>query len=94
MGYAGTLDRFGAMQGKAVLLDIKSGSMLHHPAVAAQLAGYWWLLLNEGFAADQMMALRLDKSGVYELKEEKDGRDLFKACQVLHAATGKKRKKK
>lgn len=94
MGYAGTLDRFGTMQGKAVLLDIKSGSVLHHPAVAAQLVGYWWLLLNEGFAADQMMALRLDKSGVYELKEEKDGWDLFKACQVLHAATGKKRRKK
>lgn len=73
MGYAGTAGPVRGDAGESSIAGHKSGSMLHHPAVAAQLAGYWWLLLNEGFAADQMMALRLDKSGVYELKEEKDG---------------------
>ena len=87
LGYAGTLDRYGKIDGRTVILDIKTGSVLHHDAVAAQLSGYWWLLFNEiGVGADHCMALRLDKSGVYELYREPNADQWFDACKVLHAA--------
>lgn len=87
LGYAGTLDRYGMIDGQTVILDIKTGAALHHEAVAAQLSGYWWLLLNEiNVAAEDRMALRLDKSGVYELYREPNGDKWFDACKVLHFA--------
>lgn len=94
LGYAGSLDRMGHMCGNRVLLDIKTGSTLHHSAIQAQLGGYWWLLLDqEGKSVEALYALRLDKSGIYELVQEPNGDHLFDACMILHKATERKKRR-
>lgn len=87
IGVAGTLDRYGIIRKKAVILDIKTGSVIHHEAVAAQLTAYRWLLWRDrGVTECDCMALRLDKSGIYELFLEPDGGKYFDACKLLHFA--------
>lgn len=91
LGYAGTPDRFGIIGGKRVLVDIKTGR-LHVPAVSAQLWGYETLLATADFDAIQAdYALRLDKSGIYELRLIDPSYPLFTACRLLHDATTTKK---
>lgn len=94
LGYAGTLDRYGTLCGETALLDIKTGAALRHPAIQAQLSGYWWLLINAGYAPPaRQYALRLDRTGVYELVQEPNGDPLFDACMKLHKATERKKRR-
>lgn len=91
LGYAGTPDRFGVIAGRRVLVDIKTGR-LHVPAVSAQLWGYETLLATADFDAIQAdYALRLDKSGIYELRPIDTSYPLFTACCLLHDATTTKK---
>lgn len=91
LGFAGTPDRFGIIGGRRVLVDIKTGR-LHVPAVSAQLWGYETLLATADFDAIQAdYALRLDKSGIYELRPIDPSYPLFTACSLLHDATTTKK---
>ena len=83
MLFAGTPDRWGHINGRRVLVDIKTG-VVHRHAVSAQLAGYE--LLIGGFAPEETYALRLDKSGVYELIPIRADADLFLWCFNIHRA--------
>ena len=43
IGFAGTVDRIGKIDGKLVILDIKSSSKVNKTALTAQLTGYYVL---------------------------------------------------
>ena len=81
MLFAGTPDRWGHINGRRVLVDIKTG-VVHRHAVSAQLAE----LLIGGFAPEETYALRLDKSGVYELIPIRADADLFLWFFNIHRA--------
>lgn len=71
MGYAGTLDRFGLIDGKFALLDIKTSYKVDIPSLSAQLAAYSKLLRKEQpiFNEDHvdLYGLQLMRNGKYRL---------------------------
>lgn len=91
-GYAGTLDRYGTIKNARCIVDLKTGQK-HLPALTAQLNGYWWLLMNEGYIIDRLMGLYLRSDGTYELVECPFENSLFNACMTLHKATKKGKRK-
>ena len=94
LGFAGMLDRYGAIDGALTLLDIKTGQ-LHNAALSAQLTGYGNLLYAErGIAPDQTLALKLSKDGTYELRPVLPDAELLRACLFIHQTVTKKGKKK
>lgn len=68
-GYAGTPDRYGIINGKKTVLDIKTNTKLNHFYCAAQLDGYTDLLKANGYEVESRLCLHLDKGGTYELFE-------------------------
>lgn len=91
LGYAGTLDRYGTISGKPVLLDIKTGQ-LHDASLRAQLTGYNCLLPPRFAEPLALLALKLAKDGTYELREVPSDRPLWIACLYLHKATERKKR--
>ena len=83
-GYAGTLDRYGLMDGRPAILDIKTSSHLNDAALTAQLTGYALMTMQRTGAIPKLYGLRLSKDGKYQLKEYHADIDLFRSCQVLH----------
>lgn len=86
LGYAGTVDRYGRIDGKRCIVDLKTGQK-HIPALAAQLNGYRILLDGYRFFADRLYGLYLRRDGTYELCECDTTNDTFMACMTLHKAT-------
>ena len=83
--FAGTPDRWGKMDGKLTLLDIKTGAV-HVPYVSAQLCGYGIMLLASGREIQSAYALRLDRSGIYELTRIEPDGFLLDSCIILNNA--------
>lgn len=86
LGYAGTLDRYGYMDGYTIM-DIKTG-VLHPAPLRAQLSGYD-SLLSGLFPVDYLCALRLSRDGTYDFRRVPLDMDLFSACFTLYKATKK-----
>lgn len=87
--YAGTLDRYGKIDGVTTVLDIKTGSKLHMKTHVVQLAGYTELLLEDRKPVEQGAILHLKKDGAYTLKivdidELCDAYLIFRRCLELH----------
>lgn len=84
---AGTLDRFGLMDGGYVIADIKSTRVLDKDYVSAQLHGYKTILTDEGCThplirdADKkirLLAVQLKPTGDYRVYKAHDkGANLF-----------------
>ncbi len=97
--YAGTLDRYGAVDGKAGILDIKTTaniSGLHKVCYTAQLNLYK-LAVEKEKPVEGLWVLQLKKDGTYKLIELKENEDLARACITIHYAiqdTKRKRRKK
>jgi len=68
--YAGTVDRYGVIQGKAAVVDIKTGAPAE--AAALQTAGYARLLTSEHYPVDRRMTVQLSGDGTYRVKEYED----------------------
>jgi hypothetical protein len=75
--FAGTLDHKGILNGKQVIIDVKTGVLL--PATGIQLGGYEIL---DGTPGLKRYGLQLKDDGSYALKEYKDRTDR----QVFQAA--------
>lgn len=86
--YAGTLDRYGRMNGVNTLLDIKTGSSSCKARHTAQLTGY---LQFPGIDPDCFLyILNLRKDGSYKLVPHLPDEELWDACITLHDRTGGK----
>lgn len=92
--YAGTIDRYGLVDGAASLVDIKTSYTIHKPLCAAQLNLYRWMLEAEGRPVDQLYILHLKKDGTYKLQQFEKDDALPEALLTLHNALKKKRRKK
>lgn len=91
--YAGTLDRAGKMDGKNIILDVKTSYTVHKPLVKAQLNGYADMYeTTPERHVDGLYCLHLKPDGTYRLIEfERDSTE-FNACYALHKALEKKRR--
>lgn len=67
MGFCGTADRFGIVDGQLSVVDIKSTAAIY-PAVGLQLAAYQRLGLDNGIVSVNRYAVRLQGNGSYELQ--------------------------
>jgi hypothetical protein len=84
---AGTADCIGCYEGRAAVLDIKTGAP--HPATAIQLAGYeylWWSDPGHDGKPARRIAVPLKQDGTYWPTEHPDrhDRDVFLSAVRLH----------
>ena len=97
--YAGTLDRYGLMNGQNVIMDIKTTqtiSGLHKVLYTAQLNLYKIAAQSNGMDVDSLWVLQLKKDGTYKLHQIEVDDVLALACLTMHEAikNSKKRRKK
>ena len=86
--YAGTVDRYGELNGKKVVLDIKttqSISGMHKLLYGAQLTLYKMAVELE-HPVEQLMVLQLKKDGSYKLIPIEENEPLALACITMHEA--------
>ena len=89
--YAGTLDRVGTIDGKLVVLDIKTSSTIQKPLYTAQLNLYRKMLPDP---IEQLVILHLKKDGTYKLIDIPIDDTLADACITMHEALKKKKRSK
>ena len=89
--YAGTLDRVGTVDGKLVVLDIKTSSTIQKPLYTAQLNLYRKMLPDP---IEQLVILHLKKDGTYKLIDIPVDDTLADACVTMHEALKKKKRSK
>ncbi len=94
--YAGTLDRYGKMNGLNVILDIKTTQTitgLHKVLYRAQLNLYRLAVLKEK-PVDGIWVLQLKKDGTYKLIQLEEDEPLAQACITMHEAIKKTKRRK
>jgi hypothetical protein len=89
IGFAGTLDRVGYIEGRLSILDLKTASNVNKVILQAQLTGYLLLLQDDTtfhISADsvKLYGLQLKKNGTYTLHEVEPDYELFNACRTIH----------
>lgn len=92
LGFAGTCDRYGKVNGVNTVMDIKTGSSVNGTAVMSQLEGYWYLLYDEkDFYADDYSVLLLRKDGTYSYESLADQYEcLWDECLKMHKTLSQK----
>jgi hypothetical protein len=73
MGYAGTLDRYGFVDGDKTVVDLKTGAALY-PAVGPQLAAYA-KAIPDASACTRRIAVLLRPTGHYDLQSFRSASD-------------------
>ncbi len=91
--YAGTIDRYGFLDGFYTLLDIKTTYTVYKPLCRAQLNLYRLMLIAKGLPVDKMYILHLKKDGTYKLIRFKEDLPLANSLITLHNALRKRRRK-
>ena len=97
--YAGTVDRYGELDGKRVVLDIKTTqniSGMHKLLYGVQLTLYKMAVELE-HPVEELVVLQLKKDGSYKLIPIEENEPLALACLTMHEAiknTKSKRRKK
>jgi hypothetical protein len=90
LGFAGTIDRYGWIDGEFCLVDIKTSSVVDVDSLSAQLCGYALLINNESYSrpprVDRCWGVQLKKDGTYKVVEIdlNKGKELFESCLKLH----------
>lgn len=92
-GYAGTIDRYGVLDGKRVIVDYKTTSVIHKPLCTATLNLYRRTMVRNGFQVDALFILQLKKDGKYRLMEFAADDELPSALLTLHHTMEKKGRK-
>ena len=65
--YAGTIDRYGLLDGYKTLLDIKTTYTVYKPLCSASLNLYRMMLESRKLPVERLMILHLKKDGTYKL---------------------------
>lgn len=92
-GYAGTIDRYGKVDGLKALLDIKTTWKVHKPLCGASLNLYRLILESRERAVERLLILHLKKDGTYKLIPFEFDDAVPLALITLHNALKKKRRK-
>lgn len=89
--YAGTLDRFGKVNGVNTIVDIKTGTSGSRHRHAAQLTGYsFFPCVSE---AQALAVLYLHRDGTYKFQVISADEPLWSACCLMQSRIGGKCKK-
>lgn len=91
--YAGTLDRYGNVDGTTAIVDIKSSYRLYKPLAKAQLNGYDMAQETRNLPVDKLYILHLKPDATYKLVEFPKDTAEFMACLTLNKALQKKARK-
>ena len=96
--FAGTVDRYGKINGVPVIMDIKTTQSitgLHKVLYTAQLNLYRLAVMKEK-EVDQLWVVQLRKDGTYKLIQLDENEALAQACLIMHNTikNSKRRKKK
>lgn len=92
-GYAGTIDRYGKVDGIATLLDIKTTYTVYRPLCSASLNLYRMMLQARGKSVERLQILHLKKDGTYKLIRFDFDDAVPLALLTLHNVLKKKRRK-
>lgn len=92
--YAGTLDRYGSIDGTLSILDIKTSYTIHAPLCSAQLNLYRRMMEENQFRVETLFILHLKKDGQYRLKEFAFNDAVPEGLLALHNALKKKVRRK
>ena len=92
--YAGTLDRYGSIDGSLSILDIKTSYTIHAPLCFAQLNLYRRMMEANQFEVEKLFILHLKKDGQYRLKEFSFDDAVPDGLLALHNALKKKARKR
>lgn len=93
-GYAGTIDRYGTVDGIRTLLDIKTTYTVYKPLCSASLNLYRLMLEARQKAVEMLLILHLKKDGTYKLIKFDFDDAVPMALLTLHNVLKKKRRKK
>lgn len=91
--YAGTIDRYGTVDGVNTLMDIKTTYTVQKPLCRAQLNLYRLMLIAKGYTVDKMYILHLKKDGTYKLIKFEEDIPLVTSLITLHKALQKRKRK-
>lgn len=91
--YAGTVDRYGEVDGEKSLMDIKTTYSVYKPLCKAQLNLYRLMLAARGYRVDRLYILHLQRTGAYKLVPIDTDDALPYALITLHNALKKRRRK-
>ena len=92
--YCGTIDRYGELEGKKTIVDIKTSSSIQKVLHGAQLNLYRMGLVANGYGVERTIILQLTKDGKYKIVDEEQDDEIAIACLTLHNALKKKPRKK
>lgn len=92
--YAGTIDRYGLVDGARALVDLKTSYTIHRPLCGAQLNLYRWLLEAQELPVERIYILQLKKDESYNLQPFAEDDALPSALLTLHNALKKKARKR
>lgn len=82
--YAGTLDRIVEINGKRVLLDIKTTEKVHKNLVEIQVSAYQEMALKNGIEVDSLAVLKLNADGTYQFVYLNNNIDMFMYLYKIH----------
>lgn len=91
--YAGTIDRYGTLDGAPTLLDIKTTYTVHKPLCIASLNLYRMILESRGMPVEQLAILHLRKNGAYKIVLIEIRDDVPLALLTLQELLKKRRRK-
>lgn len=82
--YAGTLDRIVEINGKRILLDIKTTEKVHKNLVEIQVSAYQEMALKNGIEVDSLAVLKLNADGTYQFIYLNNNIDMFMYLYKIH----------
>jgi hypothetical protein len=91
--YAGTIDRYGLVDGFKTLLDIKTTYKVYKPLCSASLNLYRLILEARQKTVERLMILHLKKDGSYKLIKFEADNSVPMALITLHTALLSRRRK-
>ena len=92
--YAGTIDRYGLLDGEKALVDVKTTYTVYRPLCAAQLNLYRLMLIARGYDVQRLYILHLKKDGTYRLIPFTFDDAVPMALITLHNALQSRRKRR
>lgn len=92
--YAGTIDRYGMVDGYRTLLDIKTTYRVYKPLCSASLNLYRMMLEARQKAVERLLILHLKKDGTYKLIRFDADDSVPMALITLHTVLKTRRRKK
>jgi hypothetical protein len=90
--YAGTIDRYGLIDGERVLVDLKTVYTVHKVLYGASLNLYRRILEHRGYIVERLAILHLKRDGSYKLIWLPTDEEMPQILLALHGKLQKKRR--